>query len=152
MLQTQYKLEDFSYELPEKLIACYPSNQRTGSRLLCLNKSKGDIEHKKFKDILNVINAGDLLILNNTQVIPARLFANKTTGGKVEILIERILDKKRVLAQLKSSKLLRLGTKLILENGVSLEISSRVENIFELIFLVEVPSILELLNKIGHIC
>ncbi len=151
MLQTQYKLEDFSYELPEKLIACYPSNQRTGSRLLCLNKSKGDIEHKKFKDILNVINAGDLLILNNTQVIPARLFANKTTGGKVEILIERILDKKRVLAQLKSSKLLRLGTKLILENGVSLEISSRVENIFELIFLVEVPSILELLNKIGHI-
>ncbi|WP_342147116.1 tRNA preQ1(34) S-adenosylmethionine ribosyltransferase-isomerase QueA [Rickettsiella endosymbiont of Aleochara curtula] len=151
MLQAQYKLEDFSYELPEKLIACYPSNQRTGSRLLCLNKSKGDIEHKKFKDILNVINAGDLLILNNTQVIPARLFANKTTGGKVEILIERILDKKRVLAQLKSSKLLRLGTKLILENGVSLEISSRVENIFELIFLVEVPSILELLNKIGHI-
>jgi S-adenosylmethionine:tRNA ribosyltransferase-isomerase len=79
------------------------------------------------------------------------LFANKTTGGKVEILIERILDKKRLLAQLKSSKSLKLGTKLILENGVSLEISARVENIFELIFLIEVPSILELLNKIGHI-
>lgn len=151
MLQTQYKLEDFSYELPEKLIAHYPSNQRTDSRLFCLNKSKGDFEHKKFKDILNVINPGDSLILNNTQVIPARLFANKTTGGKVEILIERILDKKRVLAQLKSNKLLKLGTKLILENGVSLEISARMENLFELIFLVAVPSIFELLNKIGHI-
>ncbi|WP_342220388.1 tRNA preQ1(34) S-adenosylmethionine ribosyltransferase-isomerase QueA [Rickettsiella endosymbiont of Miltochrista miniata] len=151
MLQTQYKLEDFSYELPEKLIAHYPSTQRTDSRLLCLNKSKGDLEHKKFIDILNVIHPGDLLVLNNTQVIPARLFANKTTGGKVEILIERILDKKRLLAQLKSSKPLKLGTKLILENGVSLAISTRVENIFELIFLVEVPSVLELLNKIGHI-
>lgn len=151
MLQTQYKLEDFFYELPEKLIARYPSTQRTDSRLLCLNKKTGAIQHKKFKDILKLINSGDLLILNNTQVIPARLFANKTTGGKVEILIERILDKRRFLAQLKSSKPLKLGTKLILENGVSLEISARVENIFELIFLVEVPSILELLNKIGHI-
>lgn len=151
MLQTQYKLEDFSYELPEKLIAHYPSTQRADSRLLCLNKSKADLEHQKFKDILNVIHPGDLLVLNNTQVIPARLFANKTTGGKVEILIERILDKKRLLAQLKSSKSLKLGTKLILENGVSLEISARAENIFELIFLIEVPSILELLNKIGHI-
>jgi S-adenosylmethionine:tRNA ribosyltransferase-isomerase len=151
MLQTQYKLEDFSYELPAELIAAYPPTQRTGSRLLCLNKSKGAIEHKKFIDILNVINPGDLLILNNTQVIPARLFANKTTGGKVEILIERILDKKRVSVQLKSSKSLKLGTKLILENGVSLEITARKENIFELIFLIEVPSILELLNKIGHI-
>ncbi|MGC1854698.1 MAG: tRNA preQ1(34) S-adenosylmethionine ribosyltransferase-isomerase QueA [Candidatus Aquirickettsiella sp.] len=150
-MQTQYKLEDFSYELPGKLIALYPPTQRTDSRLLCLNKSKDDIVHKKFKDILNVINPGDLLILNNTQVIPARLFANKTTGGKVEILIERILDKRRILAQLKSSKSLKLGTKLILENGVSLEIFARKENIFELFFLLEIPSILELLNKIGHI-
>ena len=110
MLEAQYKLEDFSYELPEKLIAHYPSRQRTDSRLLCLNKGKGkcDLEHQKFKDILNVIHPGDLLVLNNTQVIPARLYANKTTGGKVEILIERILDKKRLLAQLKSSKSLKL--------------------------------------------
>lgn len=153
MLQTrtQYKLEDFFYELPEKLIALYPAKQRTESRLFCLNKNTGAIQHKNFKDIVNFINPGDLLILNNTQVIPARLFANKTTGGKVEILIERILDKRRLLAQLKSSKPLKLGSKLILENGLSLEISVRVENIFELIFLVEVPSILELLNQIGHI-
>lgn len=151
-IQTQYKLEDFAYELPEKLIAHYPTKQRTDSRLFCLNKTTGVIQHKKFKDILNFINPGDLLVLNNTQVIPARLFAKKTTGGKVEILIEKILDKKRVLAQLKSSKSLKLGTILILETGVSLEITARSENIFELVFLIEPnTSILELLNKIGHI-
>ncbi|WP_342228336.1 tRNA preQ1(34) S-adenosylmethionine ribosyltransferase-isomerase QueA [Rickettsiella endosymbiont of Rhagonycha lignosa] len=151
-MQTQYKLEDFAYELPEKLIAHYPTKQRTDSRLFCLNKTTGFIQHKKFKDILNFINPGDLLVLNNTQVIPARLFAKKTTGGKVEILIEKIVDKKRVLAQLKSSKSLKLGTILILETGVSLEITARSENIFELVFLIEPnTSILELLNKIGHI-
>ena len=151
-IQAQYKLEDFAYELPEKLIAHYPTKQRTDSRLFCLNKTTDVIQHKKFKDILNFINPGDLLVLNNTQVIPARLFAKKTTGGKVEILIEKILDKKRVLAQLKSSKPLKLGTILILETGVSLEITARSENIFELVFLIEPnTSILELLNKIGHI-
>ena len=151
-IQTQYKLEDFAYELPEKLIAHYPTKQRTDSRLFCLNKATGAIQHKKFKDILNFINPGDLLVLNNTQVIPARLFAKKTTGGKVEILIEKIVDKKRITAQLKSSKSLKLGTILILETGVSLEIIARTGNIFELVFLIEPnTSILELLNKIGHI-
>ena len=131
-----YTRKDFSYLLPVELIASYPSAQRTDSRMLCLNKSTGEIGHKKFKDILSFINPGDLLVLNNTQVIPARLFAKKTTGGKVEILIERILDKKRVLAHLKSSKSLKIGTKLILENGISLEILARDENIFELYFLL----------------
>jgi S-adenosylmethionine:tRNA ribosyltransferase-isomerase len=146
-----YTLKDFSYPLPVELIAHYPPPQRTDSRMLCLDKSSGEITHKKFKDILNFISPGDLLVLNNTQVIPARLFAKKTTGGKVEILVERILDKKRVLAHLKSSKSLKIGTKLILENGISLEILARDENLFELYFLVEPPSILELLNNIGHI-
>jgi S-adenosylmethionine:tRNA ribosyltransferase-isomerase len=146
-----YTLKDFSYSLPIELIANYPPMQRTDSRMLCLDKSSGEITHKKFTDILNFVNPGDLLVLNNTQVIPARLFSKKTTGGKVEILIERILDRKRVLAHLKSSKSLKIGTKLILENGISLEILARDENIFELYFLVEPPPILELLNKMGHI-
>lgn len=152
-IQAHYKLEDFAYELPEKLIAHYPTQQRTDSRLLCLNKTTGVIQHKKFKDILNFINPGDLLVLNNTQVIPARLYAKKATGGKVEILIEKIVeDKKCVLAQLKSSKSVKLGTVLILENGVSLEVTGRLDHLFELIFLIEPnTSILELLNKIGHI-
>ncbi|MFZ0219505.1 MAG: tRNA preQ1(34) S-adenosylmethionine ribosyltransferase-isomerase QueA [Candidatus Aquirickettsiella sp.] len=151
-MQTQYKRQDFCYDLPKKLIALYPTTQRTESRLCCLNKKTGAIQHQRFKDILNFINPGDLLILNNTQVIPARLFAKKTTGGSVEILIERIFDKQRVLAHLKSCKSLKLGTILTLENGVSLEIASRSENIFELVFLIEPStSILELLNQIGHI-
>ncbi len=150
--QVHYKLEDFAYELPDKLIARYPTQQRTDSRLFCLNKKTGDSQHKKFKAILNFINPGDLLVLNNTKVIPARLFAKKTTGGKVDVLVERIIDKKRVLAQLKSSKPLKLGTILILENRASLQIIARSENIFELVFLGETNnSILELLNHIGHI-
>lgn len=150
--KTQYNLEDFSYKLPEKLIAFYPLSERTDSRLLCLSKKTGTIQHKKFKDILNFINPGDLLILNNTQVIPARLFAKKTTGGKVEILIERILDKKSALAQIRTSKSLKFGTVLILENGVRLEVVGRTENLFKLVFLTELDvSIQELLNQVGHI-
>ncbi|OIZ99905.1 tRNA preQ1(34) S-adenosylmethionine ribosyltransferase-isomerase QueA [Rickettsiella grylli] len=152
MLQTQYKPEDFFYELPEKLIAHYPTEQRTDSRLLCLNKTTGVMQHKKFKDILDFINPGDLLVLNNTQVIPARLFAKKITGGKVEILIERILERQRILAQLKSSKSLQRGTRLILENEMHVEIVNRTETMYELVFLIEPNlSILELLNQIGHI-
>lgn len=151
--QTHYKTEDFAYELPEKLIAHYPTQQRTDSRLLYLNKTTAAIQHKKFKDILDLTNPGDLLVLNNTQVIPARLYAKKATGGKVEILIEKILDdKKSFLARLKSSKSIKLGTKLILENGVSIEVTTRSDHLFELVFLIEPNySILELLNKIGHI-
>lgn len=152
MFSQKYTLADFAYELPSSLIAAYPPTQRTNSRLLCLNKTDGGVTHTSFKDLLDFINPGDLLVLNDTQVIPARLFANKkTTGGKVEILVERILDKKRVIAHLKSSKSLRIGSKLILENGISLEIISKKDNLYELFFLVDVPSILELLNTIGHI-
>jgi len=150
-LTPTYSLADFSYELPPALIAAYPSAQRTDSRLLCLNKKTGDIEHKQFKDILHLINPGDLLILNDTKVIPARLFAQKLTGGKVEILIERIIEGKRILAHLKSSKPLRLGTQLQLDNGIKLEILERRENLFELDFLDKVSSLLDLLNEIGHI-
>lgn len=146
-----YSLSDFSYELPSELIAIRPTEQRTGSRLLCLNKETGIIKHKMFKDILDFINPGDLLILNDTQVIPARLFAHKLTGGKVEILVERILDGNRILVHLKSNKPIKVGSQLQLENNVTLEILGRSENLFELHFLDEIPSILALLDEVGHI-
>ncbi len=146
-----YSLSDFSYELPSELIAIRPTEQRTGSRLLCLNKETGIIKHKMFKDILDFINPGDLLILNDTQVIPARLFAHKLTGGKVEILVERILDGNRILVHLKSNKPIKVGSQLQLENNVRLEILGRSENLFELHFLDEIPSILALLDEVGHI-
>ncbi|WP_126323273.1 tRNA preQ1(34) S-adenosylmethionine ribosyltransferase-isomerase QueA [Candidatus Rickettsiella viridis] len=145
-----YSVADFFYDLPPELIAAYPTQQRTDSRLMCLNKQTKTVEHKKFKDILTLINPGDLLVLNDTKVIPARLFAHKPTGGKVEILIERILDEERILAHLKSSKSLKIGTQLHLENEIRLEITNRTENLFELQLLDKVDSILALLNAIGH--
>lgn len=146
-----YLLSDFFYDLPPELIADYPAFLRTGSRLFCLNKETGIIKHKFFKDILDFVNPGDLLILNDTKVIPARLFAHKLSGGKVEILVERILDKNRILAHLKSNKLLKLGTQLQLVNNIRVEILGRVDNLFELLFLDEVFSVIELLNTIGRI-
>lgn len=149
MLQ-DYTLADFFYELPSELIAAYPFTKRTDSRLLCLDKGTGAIKHKNFKDILDFINPGDLLVLNDTKVIPARLFAHKITGGKVEILVERILNGNCILAHLKSSKSLKVGTQILLENESKLEIVKRQDNLFELQFLDEIPCILGLLNTIGH--
>jgi len=151
MLSRTYSLTDFSFALPSRLIAVYPPVQRTDSRLLCLNKKTGYVAHKNFRDILHLFNPGDLLILNDTKVIPARLFARKLTGGKLEILVDRILEQNRILAHLKSSKSLKLGTLLQLENGMKLKITAKVEDLFELDFLDQATPSLDLLNEIGHI-
>ena len=101
------QIRDFSFDLPEHLIAQYPAEQRSGSRLLCLNSSSGEIHHNKFSNVLGYLNSGDLLIFNDTKVIPARFFGEKETGGKVELLLERLLSDNRLLMQVKSSKPLR---------------------------------------------
>ncbi len=98
------RVSDFDYELPSDLIADYPSKDRTASRLLCLDKSKGDISHKNFPDLLDYLNPGDLLVFNDTKVIPARFFGEKESGGKIEVLLERILSERRLLVQIKASK------------------------------------------------
>ena len=103
------RISDFSFDLPENLIAQHPAKQRSGSRLLCLNSSSGEIQHSKFSKILDYLNSGDLLIFNDTKVIPARFFGEKETGGKVELLLERLLSDNRLLMQVKSSKPLRSG-------------------------------------------
>ena len=81
------KTKDFNYLLPQELIAQFPTEQRTESRLLVVNRETGDVEDKQFVDIKSYLNQGDLLVMNNTRVIPARLFARKESGGKVEVLI-----------------------------------------------------------------
>ena len=106
------RISDFSFDLPEYLIAQYPAEQRSGSRLLCLNSSSGEIQHNKFSDVLSYLNSGDLLIFNDTKVIPARFFGEKETGGKVELLMERLLSGNRLLVQVKSSKPLRSEMRL----------------------------------------
>ena len=107
------QLSDFDFTLPKELIAKYPSETRSSCRLLLLNRQTGQIEDKVFTDIIDYINQGDLLIFNNTKVIPARLYGKKASGGKIEILIERLLEDNRALAHIKASKSPKIGTEQI---------------------------------------
>ena len=97
------RVSDFHFDLPENLIARHPLAERRASRLLVLNGSDGKTAHRRFADILEYMSAGDLIVFNNTRVIPARLWGQKASGGKIEVLVERVLDKNRVLAHVRSS-------------------------------------------------
>ena len=143
------KLSDFHFDLPEQLIARYPTAQRSASRLMQLNGNSGEVTHKQFTDIIDLIDAGDLLIFNNTRVIPARLLGQKESGGKVEVLVERVLDEHRVLAHVRASKSPKVGSKLILEGTVQVEMVARHDALFELRFLNDEPA-LSLLEQFGH--
>ena len=106
------RTSDFDYYLPDELIARFPETQRTASRLLHVNEL-GHVTHKRFTDVVDFIQPNDLLVLNNTKVLAARLFAQKVSGGKVEILIERVLDEHQVLAHVRSSRAPKDGAELI---------------------------------------
>ena len=108
------KLSDFHYELPDALIARYPAAERTGSRMLVLDGVTGAIEHRQFVDLLDYLRSEDLLVFNNTRVIPARLFGAKESGGRIEILIERLLDTRTVLAHIRASRAPKSDTKVFL--------------------------------------
>jgi S-adenosylmethionine:tRNA ribosyltransferase-isomerase len=142
-------LSNFHYELPPELIANYPTRERTASRLLCLDGMSGDISHKHFYDVLELLNPGDLLVMNNTRVIPARLFGNKESGGKIELLVERILDEHRVLAHIRSSKSPKKDSVLFFEN-IPAKILGRQDNLF-IVEFSDSRSVLEILSAIGHI-
>lgn len=104
------KTEKFNYDLPEHLIAQYPLENRVDSKLLaCID----GIEHKNFHDVLSYMDHGDLLVVNKTSVIPARLFGEKNTGGKVEIFLERFLSDFQTLVQIKSSRTPKENTQLV---------------------------------------
>tara|TARA_Y100000766_G_scaffold278818_1_gene286118 strand:- start:1068 stop:2096 length:1029 start_codon:yes stop_codon:yes gene_type:complete len=104
------KTERFNYILPEHLIAQYPTENRTDSRLLVALDS---IEHKAFEDIGNYLNNGDLLVLNKSSVIPARIYGTKISGGKIEILLERLLAENQTLTQIRSSRAPKVGDQLV---------------------------------------
>ena len=84
------RVSDFSFELPEELIAKYPLKERSASRLLCVNKTQASIGDKQFTDLIGFLNPGDLMVFNNTRVIPARAFGKKETGGKLEVLVPNL--------------------------------------------------------------
>ncbi|WP_158769122.1 tRNA preQ1(34) S-adenosylmethionine ribosyltransferase-isomerase QueA [Paraglaciecola sp. L1A13] len=141
------KVSEFQFDLPETLIARYPTKERTASRLMHL--SVDGLEHLQFTDVIDLINPGDLLIFNNTRVIPARLLGQKASGGKVEVLIERIIDEHHVLAHVRASKSPKEGTRLLLEGSVEMEMVGRQDALFELKLLNPEP-ILEILEQYGH--
>lgn len=146
------RVADFSFELPESLIAHYPQAQRSGCRLLSLDGQTGNLTHGIFTDLLNKLDAGDLLVFNNTRVIPARLFGRKASGGKLEVLVERVLDEHRVLAHVRASKAPKPGAELLLgdDENVSVTMVARHDTLFELHF-DDARDVLTILNDIGHI-
>jgi S-adenosylmethionine:tRNA ribosyltransferase-isomerase len=142
-------VKDFSFELPEELIASYPLEQRSASRLLCLEGNSGELTHRHFSDVLELLTPNDLVVFNNTRVIPARLFGEKSSGGKVEVLVERVLDQHRVLAHVRSSRSPKPGAVLLLEGAAQATMVARHENLFELEFADETP-VIDLLEQHGH--
>lgn len=142
-------VKEFSFELPEQLIASEPQAERSASRLLVMDRQTGDLQHHIFKDILQLLNPGDLLVFNNTRVIPARLFGEKSSGGKVEVLVERLLAGQRFLAHIRASKAPKPGTELLLENSARVIMQQRHDTLFELELLGDEP-VLAMLERLGH--
>ncbi|HHE3613499.1 TPA: tRNA preQ1(34) S-adenosylmethionine ribosyltransferase-isomerase QueA [Pasteurella multocida] len=151
------RVSDFYFDLPDELIARYPKPERTASRLLQLNGENGEITHRTFADVLDQIHEGDLLIFNNTRVIPARMFGRKASGGKVEVLVERILSDTRFLAHVRSSKAPKEGAELWLgedklgeHHGVKMIMVARHDTLFELEIAQKQTALLDVLQQIGH--
>ena len=128
------KLEEFDYELPEELIAQTPLPVRTDSRLLHLIVESDVLHDKKFSDLHDLLRKGDLLVLNNTKVLPARFFGKKETGGKVECLLERVVNSKTVMVQLKASKSPKPGSQIKFINNIYATVKERKQEFFVLEF------------------
>ncbi len=140
------KLTDYNFDLPEKLIAQKPNKKRISSKLLHV---KGHVvKDRVFSELPELLKKNDLLIVNDTKVMPSRLFGKKITGGKVEILIERILDAAIALIQTKSSKRSLLGDIILLENEVSIEIIGIEQDFLRVKFSKDINCVLD---EIGHV-
>jgi S-adenosylmethionine:tRNA ribosyltransferase-isomerase len=146
------KLSDFKYSLPPELIAQEALEERAASRLLQVDTqtNPATIHDKTFSDILDLIDKDDLLVFNNTRVIPARLHGNKESGGKVEVMVERVLDDHRILAHVRANKSPKAGAKLLLEGSLQAEVLGREDRLFEIRFLHD-ETVFELLEEHGHI-
>lgn len=143
------RVADFNFDLPDELIARFPKAKRSSSRLLHLEGNTGEIKHHLFSDIIDFITPNDLLVFNNTKVIPARMHGQKESGGKVEVLVERVLDEHRVLAHVRASKSPKAGSTLLLEGQAQVKMLGRQGELFELQFLGDKP-VLTVLDEIGH--
>jgi S-adenosylmethionine:tRNA ribosyltransferase-isomerase len=143
-------IEDFDFDLPQHLIAQTPLQKRDSSRLLVLNKNTKSFSDKKFTDFVDLLSMNDLLIFNDTRVIKARLFGKKITGGKVEIMIERILDDHHALAHLRTSRKILDGTIFVINEDVSVKVVRKEKDLFYIEFNSNLSSY-DILEKYGHI-
>lgn len=140
---------DFHYELPRELIAQYPIHRRDAARLLILDGETGEYRDGQFTDLPDLLRPGDLLVLNDTRVIPARLFGVKDSGGKVEILIERLLEDNRILAQVRASKPPRTGSGINITPAITFEVLERRDE-FYVLRLQQERDITAVLEEVGH--
>lgn len=141
------KRSDFFYELPEALIAKTPLPERSASRLLHLNGNNGSFVDRQFVDLETQLEAGDLLVFNNTKVLPARLFGQKTSGGRIEFLIERVVGSHDAHVHARASKGLKDGAYVAIEGGGRLRCLGRADDLYVVRF--EEP-VAEVLERSGH--
>lgn len=141
---------DFFFHLPQELIAQHPPQARSASRLLVLDGINGALQNRVFAELPELLNPNDLLVFNDTRVIPARLYGRKATGGRVEILIERLLDDQRVLAHVRASKAPKPGSQLVLADEILVTVIDRQHEFFELRFESDQP-IVSILERYGHV-
>ena len=141
-------IDDFDYELPPELIAQHPSATRSGSRLLHL--AGGPLSDHRFTDLPSLLSPGDLLVLNDTRVIKARLFGRKETGGRIEVLIERLLRENEALAQVHAGRAAKPGSTLELNGGLKLRVLGREGEFYRLRF-PEGADALELIERHGKV-
>lgn len=139
---------DFDFFLPDELIAQFPAKQRRDSRLLHLDGNTGNLTDQQFTDLPSWLQPGDLLIFNDTRVIKARLHGEKASGGKVEVLVERILNPFEALAHVRSSRSPKPGSRIQLAGAIEAEVLGRDDDLFHLRFLGETP-LLDLLEQYG---
>ena len=145
---------DYHFELPDELIAQYPLADRSASRLLCLDRVSGQVIHKQFSDIVDYLKPGDLLVFNNTRVIPARLFGQKSSGGRIEMLVERVTGDFEALVMMRSSRSPKPGASVQVFNHSSTEVEGEVEVLGRdgALFMVRSSRepIADLIRRCGH--
>ena len=142
------RTDEFNFDLPQHLIAQHPPKQRGASRLLHIHG--GDVEHRMFADLPGLLREQDLLVLNNTRVIKARLFGKKESGGQVEVLVERILNEHEVWAQVRASKSPQAGGRLLLADSIGVTVLGRAGEFYHLRFEGE-GSVNDLLEQYGQL-
>lgn len=145
------KTSDFDYELPENLIAQFPTQKRSESKMLVLDKSKQTLEHKHFYDIVDYLTDNDILVLNNTKVIPARLFGTKETGAKIEVFLLKDLKNGRWEVLMKPAKRVHLNDKIKISDELSVIAKDQMEDGKRIVEIVCEGDIYDLLNKYGNI-